>query len=382
MSRFPRGRALIVGGGIVGAACARTLARDGWEVVVLDSKPIGSGATAAGMGHVVAMDDSEAQFALCRYSRDLWDELAAEMPASVEYTRAGTLWVASDAEEMAEVDRKARFFADRGVEAEAVDAARLRQLEPNLRLGLLGGFLVPGDSVVYPPSAAAFLIERAEQQGAKFQLGPPVRAIGGGWVEFEDGTRIDGDLTVNASGAKAADLTPGLAIRPRKGHLVITDRHPGFVRHQILELGYLKSAHGSDHDSVAFNVQPRATGQLLIGSSRQFDVTDPAVEPKMIRRMIDRALHFMPGLAKLSAIRAWTGFRAATPDSLPIIGPHPEISGLFLAVGHEGLGITTSLGTAEVLADLIAGRPPTIPSEPYSMTRFAQPAPAALVAHA
>ncbi len=365
-----QGRAIIVGAGIVGAACARTLARDGWDVLVVDSRPIGSGATAAGMGHIVAMDDSEAQFALCRYSRDLWDELAPKLPASVEFTRAGTLWVASDEEEMAEVDRKARFFADRGVEAEAVGADRLRQLEPNLRSGLLGGFRVPGDSVIYPPSASAFLIERAQSQGARFELAPPIRAISGHWVERDDGSKLAGDLVVNAAGARAAHLTPGLAIRPRKGHLVITDRHPGFVHHQILELGYLKSAHGSDHDSVAFNVQPRATGQLLIGSSRQYDVTDPAVEPHMLRRMIDQALRFLPGLAHLSAVRAWTGFRAATPDSLPIIGPHPEVPGLFLAAGHEGLGITTSLGTAELLADLIADRPSAISTEPYSPSRF------------
>ena len=368
-----QGRAIIVGAGIVGAACARTLARDGWDVVVLDNKPIGSGATAAGMGHVVAMDDSEAQFALCRYSRDLWDDLAPDLPASVELTRAGTLWVASDAEEMAEVDRKAQFFAERGVEAEAVDAVRLRHLEPNLRPGLLGGFRVPGDSVVYPPTAAAYFIQRAESAGARFTLGAPVERIGGGWVELADGTRIVGDLVVNAAGARAAHLTPGLPIRSRKGHLVITDRHPNFIHHQILELGYLKSAHGSDHDSVAFNVQPRATGQLLIGSSRQYDVTDPGVEPHMIRRMVDQAVKFMPGLAHLAAIRAWTGFRAATPDSLPIIGPHPDVPGLFLAAGHEGLGITTSLGTAEILADLIAGRPSAICTEPYLPSRFAQP---------
>ena len=367
-----QGRVIIVGAGIVGAACARTLARDGWEVLVLDNKPIGSGATAAGMGHVVAMDDSEAQFALCRYSRDLWDELAPDLPASVEYTHAGTLWVASDEEEMAEVDRKSRFFADRGVEAEAVDSVRLRQLEPNLRPGLLGGFRVPGDSVVYPPTAAAALIDRAQAQGARFEMGAPVSRIGTGWVDRTDGSRVEGDLVVNAAGARASLLTPGLQIRPRKGHLVITDRHPGFIHHQILELGYLKSAHGSDHDSVAFNVQPRATGQLLIGSSRQYDVTDPAVEPHMIRRMVDQAVKFMPGLAHLAAIRAWTGFRAATPDSLPIVGPHPEVPGLWLAAGHEGLGITTSLGTAEILADLVAGRSSRIPTEPYLPSRFGQ----------
>ncbi len=368
------GKIVIVGAGIVGAACARALARDGFEVVVLDDRPIGSGATAAGMGHVVAMDDSEAQFALCRYSQTLWDDLAREMPRGVELTRCGTIWVASDEEEMAEVDKKARFYADRGVEAEALDARALSRHEPNLRPGLLGGLRVPGDSVVYPPVAAAWLIEQAAQLGAKVRLDATVQALGGGWVRLGDGSTIEADFVVNASGAKASRLTPGLAIRPRKGHLVITDRHPGFVTHQLLELGYLKSAHGSDASSVAFNVQPRATGQLLIGSSRQYDVEDPAVELAMVRRMIDRALLYMPGLARLSAIRAWTGFRAATPDSLPIIGPHPDDPRLYLATGHEGLGITTSLGTAELIADQLQGRESSIPASPYSPSRFLEAA--------
>ena len=368
------GKVAIVGAGIVGAACARALAREGFEVVVLDDRPIGSGATAAGMGHVVAMDDSEAQFALCRYSQALWDGLVSELPKGVEPARCGTIWVASDDEEMAEVDKKARFYADRGVEAEALDGRKLAQLEPNLRPGLPGGLRVPGDSVVYPPVAAAWLIEQAVRLGAKARLDAPVVALGGGWVRLVDGLEVGADLVVNASGAMAARLTPGLAIRPRKGHLVITDRHPGFVTHQLLELGYLKSAHGSDASSVAFNVQPRATGQLLIGSSRQFDVEDPTVEPAMVRRMVDRALLYMPGLARLSALRAWTGFRAATPDSLPIIGPHPEEPRLYLAAGHEGLGITTSLGTAELVADLILGREPRIPASPYSPSRFLESA--------
>ncbi len=370
MHRSSRGRAIVVGAGIVGTACARTLARDGFEVVVIDPKPVGSGATAAGMGHVVAMDDSDAQFALCRYSRDLWDDLVGSMPPTVEYRRCGTLWVAADDEEMAEVDRKARFFAEAGMAAEVLDPQALREAEPNLRPGLAGGLRIPGDSVVYPPCAAAALLDEALAHGATLRAGVPVESIGEGSVRLADGSTVEGDLVVNASGARAGTLTPGLAIRPRKGHLVITDRHPGFVAHQILELGYLKSAHGSDHDSVAFNVQPRATGQLLIGSSRQYGVADPAVEPGMVRRMIDRALLYMPELAHLSAIRAWTGFRAATPDSLPIIGPHPDQPGLWLALGHEGLGITTSLGTAEILADLIAGRPSAIPTDPYLPSRF------------
>ena len=236
---------------------------------------------------------------------------------------------------------------------------------------------VPGDSVVYPPAAAGWLLEEASKLGAEVRLDASVVAIGEGRARLRDGSTVGADFVVNASGAKAGLLSPGLAIRPRKGHLVITDRHPGFVTHQILELGYLKSAHGSDASSVAFNVQPRATGQLLIGSSRQYGVDDPAVEPAMIRRMIDRALLYMPGLAGLSALRAWTGFRAATPDSLPIIGPDPDDPRTILATGHEGLGITTSLGTAALVADLLVGRESSILPGPYSPARFLEPARAA-----
>jgi glycine/D-amino acid oxidase-like deaminating enzyme len=123
-------------------------------------------------------------------------------------------------------------------------------------------------------------------------------------------------------------------------------------------------------DSVAFNVQPRRTGQLLIGSSRQYDDTSRDVNPDILKRMVRRALEFMPGLGRLSAIRVWTGFRAATPDKLPLIGPVPGQERHYLATGHEGLGITTAMGTAELLVDELLGRPSRIPREPYLPARF------------
>src|SRR6188474_361884 len=94
----------IVGTGIVGAACAAALSREGLSVVVIDKTGIASGTTAAGMGHIVVMDDSEAQFALTHYSQKLWNQLAEELP-NCEYEHCGTIWVAADKEEMAEVRR-------------------------------------------------------------------------------------------------------------------------------------------------------------------------------------------------------------------------------------------------------------------------------------
>lgn len=362
---------VIVGAGIVGAACAEEFARRGMSVAIVDRDIVGSGATAAGMGHIVVMDDSEAQFALTCYSQRLWQALRPSLPDDVEYEQSGTIWVAADQEEMAEVWRKHEYYAARGVPTEVLDAQNLKRLEPNLRDGLVGGLLVPEDAVLYPPCAARFLIELAQKHGAELRLGASVLQIGLGRVCLSDGLEINAEIIVNAAGAWAPELTAGVEIKKRKGHLVITDRYPGFLRHQLVELGYLKSAHSVSSDSVAFNVQPRRTGQILIGSSRQYGAEHKEVDHDIVTRMLQRAQAYMPALGQMSAVRTWTGFRAATPDKLPLIGPWQGDKSLFLATGHEGLGITTSLGTARILADQITNSTPEIPVEPYLPSRTA-----------
>ena len=363
--------AVVIGGGIVGAACAMEFAQAGMHVAVVERGIIGGDATAAGMGHIVVMDDSAAQFALTRYSQLLWAELAPKLPASVEYDRCGTLWVAQDEEEMQEVRRKHADYGSLGVPVEILDSTRLAQAEPNLSPSLAGALLVPEDVVLYPPAAALFMIGRAQQMGAKLYLEKNVESAGANEVVLSDRTILHASRIVNAAGASAGSITPGLPIRKRKGHLVITERYPDFFRHQTVELGYLKSAHSVARDSVAFNLQPRRTGQLLLGSSRQFDVEDSVVDPRIVQAMIQRAQYYVPTLGSLSALRTWTGFRAATPDKLPLIGRIQQDASMFLAAGHEGLGITTSLATARLLLDQFLERAPAIPQEPYLPSRFA-----------
>src|SRR5580704_3909859 len=154
--------AIVVGAGIVGAACADELARRGMRVALVDRDGVGIGATAAAMGHIVVMDDSEAQFALTRYSQQLWQGLKPELPDDVEYEQRGTVWVAADEEEMEAVRRKQSYYFERGTPASVLDARELKRLEPNLRDGLIGGLLVEEDSMVDPACAARFLMERAQ----------------------------------------------------------------------------------------------------------------------------------------------------------------------------------------------------------------------------
>ena len=364
--------AVIIGAGIVGSACAAECAREGLKVAIVEAEMIGGGATAAGMGHLVVMDDSEAQFALTRYSQQLWDEIGDELPREVEHDACGTIWIAADDEEMAEARRKAKFYSDRGVLVEILDAHSLAEAEPQLRPGLVGGLRVPGDSVIYPPCAAQYFVDQARARGAELFLGVAVESINADGIRLRDGTSLSAGLIVNSAGSSSPKLTPGLEVKKRKGHLVITDRYPNFLRHQVVELGYLKSAHSLTADSVAFNIQPRKTGQLLIGSSRQYDTHESSIDVSILTRMLERAVEFLPGLRKLSSLRTWTGFRAATPDKLPLVGPHAEHERLYLATGHEGLGITTSLGTAKLLVAQIMNREAAISVAPYLPARMTQ----------
>ncbi|HMD19654.1 MAG TPA: FAD-dependent oxidoreductase [Alloacidobacterium sp.] len=363
--------AVVIGAGIVGAACAWELAQAGMRTAIIEEGIVGGGATAAGMGHVVIMDDSPAQFALTRYSQSLWTELAPQLPADAEYDRCGTLWIAADEDEMQEVYRKCARFTSSGIGAEILDPQSLADAEPNLRRPLTGALRVPSDAVLHAPGAAAYLIAQAQEAGATLYLGSRVESAKGGNVLLADGSSISTAQIIHATGASAAELLPQLQIRKRKGHVVITDDYPNFAHHQIVELGYLKSAHAMESDSVAFNVQPRRSGKLLIGSSRQFDQESADVDVTILASMLARASEYMPALSSLSDFHVRTGFRAATPDKLPLIGPTEDPT-VFLATGHEGLGITTSFATARLLTDHLIDRASPIPIDPYLPLRFAR----------
>lgn len=361
---------VIVGAGIVGAACAYELTEAGLSVAVLDENEPGAGATSAGMGHLLVLDDPEALFALTRYSMELWRSLAPALPSECKYWQCGTVWVAVDEDELKFAEQRQRYFESHGVRAEMVDAKQLAELEPNLRPDLAGALFVPGDAAVHPATAARFLLNRAQRQGAKIITGHAAFTLNDAGAHLSGGAMVSGHALINATGAAASALTPGLPIRSRKGHIALLNVPSRFIRHQVLELGYVKSTQASEGDSVVFNVRERRNGELLVGSSRQYGSEDPRVEPAILERILSRAIEYIPALAEAPEIESWAGFRAGTPDGLPLIGRCPGFERVYAATGHEGVGATASLGTARLLTDEILKRSPAIAPDPYRPSRF------------
>ncbi|HET8554557.1 MAG TPA: FAD-dependent oxidoreductase [Rhodanobacteraceae bacterium] len=349
---------------MIGAACAERASSEGMKVLVVEPGVVGGGVTAASMGHLVAVDGAPAELALAGYSETLWESLR-DLPGS-EYDRCGTLWVAADEADMGRISGMRGRLAAAGVTSEAVDAAQLRRLEPALAPSLAGGLLVASEGIVYPPAVARELLARACRLGAEIRRARAI-ALGDHALTLDDGERVQGTVLV-ATGAAVPELLPELPLRLRKGHLVITERHQGLIRHQLVQLHYADSAHG-ETDSVAFNVQPRPTGQILIGSSREYDRPDPGVSLPMVRRMLACAFAFVPALRHLQALRIWTGQRPASVDGLPYLGPVPTRRGVWVAAGHEGHGICTAPGSARLLVDRLLGRETALDMRPYDPAR-------------
>ena len=361
---------IVIGAGIVGAACAVELQARGRSVLLVDRAHPGAGATAAGMGHLVALDETDDELDLCLYSLQHWDRYLAEHGALAEHARCGTLWVAENDAQLAEAGHRAERLARRGWSASPLTAVQLAAIEPALRPGLAGGVRVAADSVVYPPAVAAHLAAQLATMGGATLLDSAVATIGAGFVQLTCGRRIEADDVVVAAGCALPTLLPGMPVFPRKGHLAITDRYPGRLAHQVVSMGYGQTAAGADGLAVAANVQPRPTGQWLIGSCRQDGIDDAAVDPRVLAAVLRSAIALLPGLATMRILRSWTGMRPASPDGRPIIGRHPTRARTWLAAGHEGLGVTTAFGTAHMLADLMAGQAPAIDAAPYSPSRF------------
>jgi glycine/D-amino acid oxidase-like deaminating enzyme len=365
----------IVGGGIVGCACARAAAQAGLRVAVFESRRIGAGATAASMGHLVTIDDDPAELALAQLSMRLWREWDGWQ--AIERRTTGTLWLAETAAQGEAAHAKLARLAAAGIDARWLDAGALQAAEPRLARDLVGALHVTGDEVAFGPEMAARLAADVRAAGGRVEEMRAVAALHDDGLQLADGRRVLAGNVLLAAGCDSVRLWPGdapLQLRPRKGQLAITDRYPGWITHALGELGYIDAAHGDADESVAFNAQPRASGQVLLGSSRSFGDTAPAIDAALLARMVRRAQRFLPQIGALQMLRCWAGFRPATPDGRPLIGriPGSERANQWVATGHEGLGLTTATGTASVWLDLLLGRTPAIDAAPYAPERFAK----------
>ncbi|GAA2755142.1 FAD-dependent oxidoreductase [Actinopolymorpha rutila] len=377
---------VIVGAGVVGAACAYYAARAGLRVAVVEAGTIAGGTTGSGEGNLLVSDKEPGpELDLALASLKVWGELAEDLaPADVEYEPKGGVVVAETPEGLAALTKLADVQRASGVVAEPADGAGLAELEPNLAPGLAGGVHYPQDAQVQPMLAAACLLRRARERGAQVHTGVRVVGIDRGAGEGADG-RITGVVTsagrlaagavVNAAGTWSGEVAAlagvMLPIQPRRGFILVTEPLPPLVRHKVYDADYVANvASSSPGLETSTVVEGTRGGTILIGASRERVGFDRTLSVPVLARLAAQAVRLFPFLEGVSTIRAYRGFRPYLPDHLPVIGPDPRVAGLFHACGHEGAGVGLAPITGSLVASVLTGTEPAVDLRAFRADRF------------
>jgi len=376
---------VVIGGGVIGAACAYYCAEAGLRVTVVERGSPGGGTTSACEGNILLSDKEPGpELELALLSSRLWSALADRRGAQAfEYQAKGGVVVATTEASAAGLAKLTVGQRASGVDAVDVSADELRELEPNITSAAVGGAFYPQDSQVQPMLSTARLLQLVREKGGRVLTATAVT----GFLRGADGAvlgvrtnsaavpEVRGKCTVNASGTWSGEIAElagaPIPILPRKGFILVTEPLPRVVRHKVYTAEYVANVASSDEGlETSVVVEGTQAGTVLIGASRERVGFDRSFSLTVVRKLAAQALGVFPFLEHVSLMRTYLGFRPYCPDHLPVIGPDPRAPGLFHATGHEGAGIGLATGTGTLIAQLITGATPDLDPAPFRPHRF------------
>ncbi len=372
---------VVVGAGVVGAACAASFAAAGLSVCVIDRAGPAAGSSSSGEGNLLVSDKLPGpELDLALHSLALWRAFAARAATPFEFDAKGGLVVAGSAHSWDALPATAEAQRAAGVEVSLVAGDDLADYEPLLAPDQHGGAFYPQDAQVQPMRAVrALLAEAAAERPAAAVVGDcevtgAQRDASGELIAVHTsrGTVATPNVVV-AAGALSADAGARLGVSvpvvPRRGHILVTEPLPPLVRHKVYEAGYVSDVESDEAGLLSTAVvEGTESGPILLGSSRELVGFDARFDLRVATAIARRAIALFPFLRDVRTIRGYLGFRPASPDHLPIIGP--DAPGVWLATGHEGAGVGLAMGTADLLRSLILGEQPAIDARPFDPSRL------------
>jgi glycine oxidase len=351
--------AVVVGGGLIGCAVGRELARRGARVAIVERGAVGAEASTAAAGMIAPQAESPGPGPLLRLGvlsraryRAWVAALAEESGVDPEYTASGIVYVALDAADVRVLAARARWQQAEGLRVERLGARAARRLVPGLTPRVRMALYFVDDHPIDNARLVVAAARAAQRAGAALLVHTPALAVVArrgrvAGLETPAGT-IATPIVVNAAGAWAGLLGLPAGVRPPRvfpvrGQVVVLRGAPGALARPVYSRrGY---------------VVPRADGRVLAGSTLERAGFEKRVTAGAASAILAAALAMVPGLAALTVERAYAGLRPGTPDQLPLLGPAPDLPGLFYATGHYRSGILLAPVTAEAIADLVlAGR--------------------------
>jgi glycine oxidase len=378
LSRRGRADVVVIGAGVIGCAVAREVARRGMSVVVVERDSPGRRATWAAAGMLSPLGEAGtggpflelADESLSRYA-SFAQALREESGIDVEYRTNGKLHVAVDGADESLTKLAAEPVAQR-FDVRLLDGAEARSIEPALSDRVSAALLVGRDHRVNNRLLVQALLASATAAGVSFRTANPAASIvtqhgGAAGVRLASGETIETEAIVLAAGAWSAQvegLPRVLPVRPMKGQMFAVD-----ARLRTLQRAPQPALERVVYTDTCYII-PREDGRLLVGATVEDVGFRKGATPRGISTLVAAASAVLPMVADLPLVETWAGFRPMAPDGLPILGADPSLNGLYYATGHFRNGILLAPITATVVADLVTGRAPSVPLEPFAVDRF------------
>jgi glycine oxidase len=367
-------RAVIIGGGVIGSSIAWRLTREGAAVTVLERGRLGREASWAGAGMIAPQAEAQAAgpfFQLCLRGRDTFEAalemLRTDADIDPEYDRVGLLYLALNDTERRELEQRANWQTNAGGTVHELTISAARELEPAISPQALYALHMPLERRVDNRKLTLAYASASIGKGAVFVESASVaevlvRGNNVTGVRTTDGRVFEADIVVNAAGAWAGQIQgipDPFETYPVRGQIACFEARPRQLRLSVFSHeGYLV---------------PRRDGRILAGSTMEEAGFDKSVTLAGLAQITRSALEMAPALGELRLLETWAGFRPATRDFLPVLGPSPILPNCFYATGHFRSGILLSAITGEIIADLIQARSPSIDLAPFAVNRFNTP---------
>ncbi|KAB1197789.1 MULTISPECIES: FAD-binding oxidoreductase [Haloferax] len=366
---------LIVGGGVVGLACAHALVERGADVTVCEAGALGGGSTGRAAGGIRTQFSTRVNVDLSLSSIPVWESFADEFGVDIDYRRPGYLFLARTAETAAAFESNVAMQNDAGAPSRLLDPAEAREFVPELRAEeFVAATYSPADGIADPHSAVQGFAAAVRDAGGDVRANTPVAGLerdGDGWtVETPDET-IEADAVVCAAGAwsrhVAALADIDLPIAPRRRQIAVVDPDGDLPDDAPLTI---------DLDTGSY-FRPEREGTAIVGG--HFDESDPDVDPDRFDESMDiewaveateRADACASYFGPETKIRnGWAGLYAVTPDHHAILD---EVEpGFVVAAGFSGHGFQHAPATGEAVADLCLGEDACeVDISPLSLERF------------
>jgi glycine oxidase len=351
--------AIVIGGGVIGLSIARELKKRGVERVLILEKNAYFGAEASNAAAGMLAPQAEADsaddfFNLCRQSRDLYPNFAAELldetGIDVQLDQTGTLYLAFDEKDLEEIEKRFVWQRAADLPLEKISREAVLELEPDVSEKVLGALRFPLDWQVENRKLILALVESLQKQNVSLQCSTKVEKIlfesGKATGVVTDKGEIRAQNVIVAAGAWTCafsempfDLPLESLIKPVRGQMLSFAYREKPLRHVVY------SARGY--------IVPRADNRVLVGATVEDVGFDKSVTGDGLLSLLETAAGISPKLGSLTISEIWAGLRPATADNLPIIGEFPENSNLYFATGHYRNGILLAPLTARLIADKI-----------------------------